>query len=323
MAKGNTTTQVNQSNLPDYAQPYFTDLLDRTGVASNMTYTPYGGQRLAGTTADTQAGWDVTRNIAGQGIPNMGAATAATGQAMGATAGVTGGMTPYQFSDPGMWNASTAGQYMSPYTQNVLDVQKNRAQLDFDRAQQGRDAQAVQSGAFGNDRRGVVDALAQEGLTRNMQEIDAFGMDRAYESGAAKFQADRAAGMNVEQAQAGQNLAAGHAQLQGLGLIGQQAGQLANFGNMSRNAGIQGSQMLQNIGQQQQAQTQAGMDIAYDDFLRQLNYPQSQLQFYNSMLRGVPIAPSTTSTTYTQGNPAQNALGMGLSAIGMYQGLSA
>ena len=53
---------------------------------------------------------------------------------------------------------------MSPYMQNVVDVQKEQARRDFDRSQARRDADAVSAGAFGGSRRGVVDALAQEGF---------------------------------------------------------------------------------------------------------------------------------------------------------------
>jgi len=42
----NVTT--NTSNLPAYAQPYFTDLMQRGQALSNQTYTPYPDQRVAG-----------------------------------------------------------------------------------------------------------------------------------------------------------------------------------------------------------------------------------------------------------------------------------
>ena len=47
---------------------------------------------------------------------------------------------------------------------------------------------------------------------------------------------------------------------------------------------------------QQQALNQQRMDMAYQDFLRQMNYPMEQLQQYSSLLRGVPVTPNTTST---------------------------
>ena len=49
---GGTPTQqtVTQTNLPEYARPYFENLLERTQAESYRPYTPYGGQRLTGFT---------------------------------------------------------------------------------------------------------------------------------------------------------------------------------------------------------------------------------------------------------------------------------
>ena len=42
-----TTSTVTQTNLPEYAQPYFERLLSRTEQESTTPYTTYGGQRFA------------------------------------------------------------------------------------------------------------------------------------------------------------------------------------------------------------------------------------------------------------------------------------
>ena len=70
-------------------------------------------------------------------------------------------------------------------------------------------------------------------------------------------------------------------------------------------------------------QEQAGLDIGYQDYVRQMAYPEQQLQFLSSILRGVPVEPSMTQTAYAPYNPLQQALGAGLGAIGLYRGLSA
>ena len=68
---------------------------------------------------------------------------------------------------------------------------------------------------------------------------------------------------------------------------------------------------------QQQALNQQRMDMAYQDFLRQMNYPMEQLQQYSSLLRGVPVTPNTTSTTYAPApGLGQQLMGAGLGAIG-------
>ena len=43
----NTTTT---SNIPEYARPYFENLLERGQAESYRQYQPYGGERLAGFT---------------------------------------------------------------------------------------------------------------------------------------------------------------------------------------------------------------------------------------------------------------------------------
>jgi hypothetical protein len=99
------------------------------------------------------------------------------------------------------------------------------------------------------------------------------------------------------------------------------AGQLAALGGQQREAGIQNAQMLDAIGRAQQAERQAGLDIGYQDFLRQQGYPQEQLGFYSDMLRGLPVANIGTvnSQNYQSYNPLQQALGAGLSGLSLYR----
>ena len=87
---------------------------------------------------------------------------------------------------------------MSPYMQNVVDVQKAQAMLDFDRAQAGRDAQAVKAGAFGGSRQAVQQALAGEDLQRRLSEIQATGQQKAFENAQQQFERDRAARESAE-----------------------------------------------------------------------------------------------------------------------------
>jgi hypothetical protein len=70
------------------------------------------------------------------------------------------------------------------------------------------------------------------------------------------------------------------------------------------------------------ARDQAGLDIAYEDFLRQQGFPQEQIAFQSSILRGLPIGDAGTATTMQPYNPLQQALGAGISALGLYRGLT-
>jgi len=64
-------------------------------------------------------------------------------------------------------------------------------------------------------------------------------------------------------------------------------------------------------------------DIDYQDFLRELDYPYTQLQRYGNLLSGVPVAGTTTTTTAGQ-TPglAQQLVGGGLGAYSTYKMLN-
>ena len=68
---GPSSSTVNQSNLPEYARPYFERMMERTEIESRQPYVGYGGQRIAGFTPDTQAGFGITRGLAAQGTPEL------------------------------------------------------------------------------------------------------------------------------------------------------------------------------------------------------------------------------------------------------------
>lgn len=306
MSKGSpkpTDQTVVQTNLPEYVQPYFERLLQRTESESKQQYQPYQGQRLQTGGADVTNAQQMGRNIAGQGIAGLPQAQAATTAGIGRALQGMG----YQSQD---FDSAAAQQYMSPYMQNVVDVQKQQAILDAQRQNANRAAQAVQAGAFGGSRQAVQQGLAQEALSRQLAEIQASGQQKAFESAQSQFERDRAARESAER------LGLGAAQ----SAAGQSA-QLAQLGQMAREGDIQAASLLEKIGRDIQAEKQAGLDLAYEDYVRQRDYPREQLQFYSSILRGIPVQPSTETTKFQQYNPIQQLLGTGISALGLYKGL--
>ena len=417
----------------DLSQPIYDDTGNITGFQQKSTYQPYQGERIAPSEmyGDIQASRAMIRGIAQKGIPGMEEAMGAQREGMGvqregmdvtrrgigfAEEGIgrlrdigqydTGKFDPYskfreanyneyQFQQPDMFTGESVGQYMSPYMQNVVDVQKQQAQLDFDRMQAGRDAAAVQAGAFGGSRQAVGDYLAQEGLARQMGDIQAAGQQQAFEQAARMFGEDRAAQMEMERLRAaelarvqagragelgrvqtgevgetarvqaaraaelgrvqqaleqsrqfgaGQALAAEQAAIsaagqmgtmgQGIGALGMNIGltgmnigslgqSLAGLGERQRAADIQGAQLLETVGRDIRAEDQARLDLAYEDFLRQRDYPITQYERMAGILRGVPVTPNVEQQRFASYNPIQQALGAGISALGLYKGLSA
>ena len=79
---------------------------------------------------------------------------------------------------------------------------------------------------------------------------------------------------------------------------------------------------LQAAGQMQRELGQRGLDIGYQDFLRQQAFPREQLSFFSNILRGLPITPGSTQATYGERtSPYQQALGAGIGGVGLYNAL--
>tara|TARA_R110000787_G_scaffold49803_2_gene119114 strand:- start:12190 stop:13179 length:990 start_codon:yes stop_codon:yes gene_type:complete len=311
---------VTQTNLPDYVKGDFQRLLARSESESKAAYSPYTGQRIAAPGQDVTASEAMVRTAAGQGIQGLPAAQAATAANI-ARAQQGQQFQGTQFGPAGEFDAAMAQKYMDPFMQNVVDVQKQQAILEDARQKSGRDYAAVQAGAFGGSRQAVQEGLAQEALARNLANIQATGSQQAFGQGAGLYEKDRAARMSVEQAQAGERMAAEKLGLSAAELGGQQAAQLAELGKAARAGDVEAAQLLEGIGKSQMAREQAGLDTGYEDFVRQRDYPREQIQFMSSVLRGVPVAPSTESQKFQSYNPIQQALGTGIAGLSLYKGL--
>ena len=86
----------------------------------------------------------------------------------------------YQSQD---FDSAAAQKYMSPYMQNVVDVQKQQAIQDFQDQNAASSAQAVQAGAFGGSRQAIAQGMAHQELSRQLANIQATGQQQAFESG--------------------------------------------------------------------------------------------------------------------------------------------
>jgi hypothetical protein len=108
--------------------------------------------------------------------------------------------------------------------------------------------------------------------------------------------------------------------LAGLGQAGQMGQTLTNIGSARSQADQARFGLQTQTAAQQQALQQQFLDRAYQDFLAQRDYPMEQLQQYSSLLRGVPVTPSSTTSTYAQ-QPGigQQLLGTGLGAASIYK----
>ena len=262
---GDTTTTSTSGELPSYIKPYVTDMLTRAQGVANTPYQPYGNPRLTDFSDDTQTAFDMVRDQTGAGHPEMQTAFDSAG-----------GIANHDFrATPSMRTQA----YMNPYITNVLDVQKGRADRAFQEQQSARDASAVAAGAFGGNRRFVTDSLAQRDFNEQMQNIDAQGLSAAFDRATGLFQSDE-----------DRRMATADLQLD----AGRQIGALSE---LQQDMGFKDAAQLSEVGSRIQQRDQANLDMGYQDFINQRDYPAEQLSLYSQLLSGTPITANSTTTT--------------------------
>ena len=436
-----TDQTITNVNLPEYVEPYMKRLMQRGEAESLQGYTPYGGQRLAYFSPDELTSQAMARGFGQAGTPQQftDASTRYGGQGSIAgqfsqgdvSSGYAAGSLPpgYQAGqfDPG-YTAQTRGsgygvaggpggydplsyeeniqRFMSPYQQNVIDVQKREAVRQSEKASRKIQDAAAVSGGLGGYREAIMQAERERGLGQQLGDIQQVGSQAAFESAQQQLERERAAGAGAaqfglqrfgvlegaEQTQeqfaqsafnAGQEARQRAAQLglsaqqqeeaarQAQGAQGlqayqagesarQQAARLGLSAEQIEQAGMQAQEkfrqsafdlssrynlqaaqglmqsgqgiqqdalsrmsLLSDVGRQQRALQQAGLDTGYEDFMRQRDFTQQQLGMFGNLLRGIPVQPQRTVSTYQQ-QPGlfQTALGAGLSGLGLYRGMA-
>ena len=331
-------------------------------------------------------------------------------------------------------------RFMSPYQQNVTDIEKREAARQSEIMGKGIGDQATAQGGLGGYREAIQQSERERNLAQQMGDIQTRGSQAAFESAQQQLERERAGGMGAarfgldaftqqqsaqqqqeqlaqrafetseqsrqqqqtfaqsafnagesarqqaaklglsaeqqqqaaeqaeekfsqsgyqmqqaaEQAAGSQQIAAYKAQQQALQAQGaqgiqayqaqeaarqaqerfqQSAYDMSNRYNLAAAQGLQGIgsaqqqdalsriQALSGIGSQDRALRQASMDMGYDDFQRQRDFAKRQLSDFSGMLRGVPVTPNQTTSTYSQ-QPGlfQQAAGAGLAGLGLYRG---
>ena len=158
---GAPASQTQISDLPEWAKPYAKETLGKAQALTDINQNPYQqykGERIAG--------FDPMQE-----------------QAMRTAA------SPEEFG-------KQVQGYMSPYMQNVVDVQKREAMRSAGILGAQQQARATGAGAFGGYREGIQRAEDNRNLMRQMGDIQAMGSQRAFEQGTE--QARMAQGLQMQ-----------------------------------------------------------------------------------------------------------------------------
>jgi hypothetical protein len=341
MSGGGSSTPAQQNvtttSIPEYARPYVERSLGQAAALTNVNenpYTPYGGQQVAafnplqsqamGNIAGQQTASQLTdaSNIASRvgqmalQTPEQARGLQNTALGYGAQAAGAGSQYANMATSPG-----AIGAYMSPYMQNVVDLQKQEANRAFDITGAQVQGRGVQAGAFGGSRDALMRAENERNRNTALANIQAQGSQSAYDKAMQSMQ--YGSGLGLQGLQTGLQgvqgaVGAGQYGLAGLGTAGTAASTLGALGQTQFGQDMAINQAQMQAGALQQAQEQKGLDVAYQQYQDSQNYPYKQLGFMSDIYRGLPMSQSAQSM-YQNPSAISQATGLGLAGYGMYQ----
>jgi len=276
-----TQSVTQQSEFPEELKPFIKDVLGKAQAIQQKResegYIPFEGPQVASFTPEQEQAFAGISGLVGQGEQYFDPATRLA---------AASAISPRQ---------AEVEQFMSPYMQNVVEIQQREAQRQADVAAQQLGAQAVGAGGFGGSRQAILEAEQQRNLQQQLGDIQARGLAAAYEDAQRRIAEQR-----------GRELAA--------------SGQFMQLGQVAPAQQQRELTALEAVGAQRQAQSQRGLDIARQQFQEEQTFPERTLQQYQSVIRGFPLAPTTYETRQTT-TPApsflQQAAGLGTTAIGL------
>jgi len=310
-APSNTTSTVNQNTIPAELMPYALGNLqaakgqlfqtDANGaITGYQPYKPYSANPNK-----YVAGFSALQKQAQQGAGKLkmpGQYGVATGMATSAGRGALGAGEAYNqaATDPG-----SMSQWMSPYMNNVVDYQTQQANRQYDISGAQQMGSASRAGAFGGSRDAIMAAENERNRNQNITGIQATGAQTAWQDARQAQQFGSTLGM--------QGYSTAIQGAQELGTLGDQ--------RLAAQTGILNTK--NQYGAQQQERQQALMNQRIKNFENQQNQPYRAMDVMSGLVRGTPIAQSSTSTNVANPSYAQQIgglLGTAGSLYGAYKG---
>jgi hypothetical protein len=292
---GTTTTSL----APEFSNLLYGNIDKVQGLASTP-FQPYGGQQVAP--------FNGTQMQARDALTGMWASQ--TGDApLNAAIGIAGQVGGYQPQTVGYQPLTgvNLGEYMSPYTQSVID----QSVADIDRQQKIQDqqaaSQATQAGAFGGSRSAVLQGLTDDSFARTKAQTIANLNQANFSQAQAAAQADLQRQAAAQQSNQG-------AGLQAAGLNLNAANALAGFGGQQLSQAMARAGALQSVGDVEQKNQQAQLDAAYQQWQLAQQYPLQMQALLNQTIGMVPQYGTSATSGQQSGTGSGSSTGLSFHA---------
>jgi hypothetical protein len=259
---GTTTT-----GLPKWLSDYTQGLVTKANAIAGEGYQPYEGPRLAGLNEDTQRAFDITRGATGVYTPWIQGAQGALGQ-----------VQP-MIDKASRTYPQAAQEYMDPYVDNVINRGSQLATRTLNEQflpGVGRMFGAAGATPRSTQMRRTVDAGVRD-LTEGLNAQNQAALSQAYTTGANIFGQD----------------------MQRQGALGQLSLDAArtgtDIGGQAQEMALRDAAANAAVGETIQGDQQRSLDLAYEDFARQRDFPRENIDWLSQVIKGTPHETTTTS----------------------------
>lgn len=326
-----TSSGQNMTSLPSYLEDYSYGILSNAAGLASQPYQPYQGARVAAPTDD--------QNAARAGLrSSIGGWQAPWTQARSDTlqAGRTTGLQPalgYLEQSAGVDSRATAApdlaaarqtfpgafqQYLNPYTSAVTDEIGRLGTRNWtENIMPGVNDQFMRAGQYGSSRNAEILGRAGRDVSADILGQQTGALERGYATAGNLFNQDAARSLSTASTASGidenyaRRLAETGVQTGALydaersGLLKTAASHL-DQAKTNQDMSFKDYAALEGMGALEQSRDQAGLNLAYEDFQRQQQYPYDQVGFLANTARGVPYSSTqyTSSTAPSGYNPS-------------------
>lgn len=258
---------TSQPTIPEWLKSDWKDLVGRAKDTSNTPYQPFTGEAIAPLSADEQTSFSNLRALMGQATPYFQGAQGTLADVLGRAQ-----------------NGPTAGDIqglMNPYMQDVVETQKLHALHDYDNTMTNVRSGAAKSGAFGGDRRYLMEGQANRNINEMLDSIQANGLSNAWNNAQQQWNANTA-------------------------LMGSTALNQAQLATNAQGLGMQEASALGAAGATQRGVQQSQDTFNYNEFMRKIQDAQQKETFLSNILG--QASPSFTGQSVQLQNPSASPL---------------
>ena len=298
----------------------------RNADGSRRTNADKFAERVAPRFADLDP-YQTAAHQAAQGLYDRGdqygqQSLGAANQAMGGLANMQTIQSNYNPTDfqGGQFDQAAVDQYMNPYMQTVVDAQKRAAREEFSKQQNKTMAGKVAHGAMGGYRDTVGRMVAETENAKAIADIQGEGSSAAYLDARKAFDLDRNARLEAEGMSDMSRFRGSEQQFnvgkENMANILKQAKARSDmsslYSNLDRDTqdrAYKRLDMFSAAGLQRYKLEQAKKDLAFDEYMREFNYPQEQMSWLSGIMSGVP----TQANAYVR-TPGPSGLQSGIGA---------